>query len=74
MEVGSQGSQAAIEISCKNKLVSYKFYTLHSAVPQPGRLLQQPHIASNGFTEWNEGGEIRLLVVNRSLSEDVDII
>ena len=48
---GSQGSQVSIEISCKIRSFGYALYcTLRSAVPQPGRLLQQPYIASIGVT------------------------
>ena len=51
----SQGSQAAVAISCKKLsiwlCVSCK---LQSAVPQPGRLLQQPYFPTTGFTSPGE--------------------
>ena len=43
---GSQGSQASIEISFQILAFSYA-QAIHSAVPQPGRLLQQPHIIAS---------------------------
>ena len=30
----------------------HMLYTQHSAVPQPGRSLQQPYIAGIGVTPW----------------------
>ena len=48
----SQGSQASIELSSKIWSHGYMrtLYTTSSAVPQPGRSLQQTCIASIGFT------------------------
>ena len=52
----SQDSQASIEINGKTWTFGYVLYcTLHNAVPQPGRLLQQPYIASIGVTPRANG-------------------
>ena len=60
----SQGSQAAVAISCKKLsmwlCVSCK---LKSAVPQPGRLLQQPYFATTGFTSPGERSDQFILLI-----------
>ena len=52
----SQGSHTAIEISCETlSLWLCISCTRHSAVTQPGWLLQQPYTVSIGFTSTAKG-------------------
>ena len=52
---GEPGSQASIGISCKIGTFGHALYcTIHSAVTQPGRLLQQPYIERIGVTSPGE--------------------
>ena len=52
---GQPGSQRSIKISHKIQAFGKLSWTLHKAVPQPGRLFQHPYVASIGVTPRASG-------------------